>query len=78
MSDEDLEQYKGRPSRRKVKAKLPADLRAAAGLGMNLSIRKPKRKGTRASKKTQGSAQRAIAREAQAETDTFRSGGRGK
>jgi hypothetical protein len=45
ISDKDLEHYKGRPSRKKVKkkkAKLPAGLEAAAALGKGLSIRKKK------------------------------------
>ena len=62
MSDEDLEHYKGRPSRKQVQKK------------------KAPRKRLR-SKKTQAAYDRAEARareEAQAETKTFRRGGRGR
>jgi len=85
ISDKDLEHYKGRPSRKKVKKKatLPAGLEAAAILGKNLSIRKPRKPsgGTRASKKTQAAINRAKAKakaEAEAETEAYRRGGRGK
>ena len=74
FSKEDLEHYKARPSRKSAKAKLPADLRAAAKLGMNLSIRKPKKAGTRASKKTQAAIERAKNKEADAQTQQYTRG----
>ena len=49
MSAKNIDLYKNRPSRfskkkkkKKKKASLPADLRAAAQMGMGLTIRKPK------------------------------------